>query len=167
MLAVTHAVTSVAIGTQVESAPFAFLLALLFHCFADTLLHWNIYLDVHRWPYAWAALDVLAGVLLGFTLAPQEFLTAPVLAALAGGNLPDVWHGALSWYRKRHGPRRAPRLVYQGVPVSATFRLWQLASGFQEAFYRFHQRLQNETPSPVKGLAWQVVLLVGAVLLVL
>lgn len=146
MLAVTHTITSAAIGAHVDSAPWAFGLAFVFHLFADTLLHWNIYLERHRWPYAWIALDVAGGVALAYWLTGDQFFSAPVLAAIVGGNLPDVWASSIELKRKLWLPAGTPR---------------------NGPFFAFHAGLQNETVNPVKGLAWQAVLVVGAVLLVL
>lgn len=145
MLAVTHTVTSAAIGVQVQSALFAFGIAFLFHHLADTLLHWNIYTDRHRWPYVWIVLDVLGGLLLTYWLMPDQFVTAPVLAAIVGGNLPDLWHGGLD-------------VLARLVP--------HRAQTFRSFYIPFHEKLQHETLSPVKGLVWQVAL-VGIVLLLL
>lgn len=141
VLAVTHTITSAAIGAQVSSVPFAFSLAFLFHLFLDTLLHWNIYTDRHRWPYVWILVDVLGGLLLAYALIPERFFTAPVLAAVFGGNLPDLWHG--------------------GLDLLARIRKSLVKN--RGAFFRFHEGLQNETTSVRKGLLWQGVLLVLAV----
>lgn len=139
MLAVTHTLTSIAIGTHVGLVPLSFALALLFHLFADTLLHWNIYIERHRWPYVWVALDVVGGLLLAYWLVPDRFFQAPVLAAIIGGNLPDITSGLLTLFGKQ------PSDV--------------------DPFHRLHEGLQHETLSPWKGLVWQVVLVVVAVLL--
>ena len=144
MLAVTHTVASAAIGAHVQSVPFAFGIAFLFHHLADTLLHWNIYTDRHRWPYAWIVLDVLGGLLLAYWLMPDQFVTAPVLAAIVGGNIPDIWHGGLD-VLARLIPHR-----------TQTFRSFYIP---------LHEKLQNETLSPAKGLVWQAILIVVAVLL--
>lgn len=139
----THMLTSAAIGAHVESVPFAFSLALLFHFFADTLLHWNIYTERHRWPYVWVAADVIAALVLTYWLVPETFFTAPMLAAMIGGNLPDIWCGILD-VLIRLLPRRAQT--------------------FHRLFIPFHEKLQNETLNPAKGLAWQVVLVIFVVL---
>lgn len=144
MLAVTHTVTSAAIGAHVQSVPFAFGIALVFHLLADTLLHWNIYTDRHRWAYGWIVVDVLGGLLLTYWLIPERFATAPVLAAILGGNLPDIWHGGLD-VLQHIAPRHARML--------------------RRFFIPFHEKLQHETLSPVRGLAWQAVLLIFALVL--
>lgn len=136
MLAVTHTLTSAAIGATVESAPVAFALAFLFHLFADTLLHWNIYLERYRWPYVWVMIDVVAGLVIAYLLVPERFFTASVLAAMVGGNFPDVVAGLLELCQRRKG-----------------------------LFFRFHEGLQNETLSPGKGLVWQALLVMLATLL--
>lgn len=141
MLATTHTITSAALGSQMQSPALAFGAAFLLHLLTDSLLHWNIYIDRHRWPYLWVALDVVGGLAVTSLLLPQRFFTLPVLAAIVGGNLPDIWGG-----------------------------LWDLAKVLSKktyrskgAFLRFHNGLQHETISPVKGLAWQVLLVALAV----
>lgn len=142
MLAVTHTITSAAIGTQVQSVPFAFAIAFVFHFFADTLLHWNIYTDRHRWPYAWIVLDVFGGLLIAYWLMPDRFLSPPVLAAIIGGNLPDIWGGGLE----------------------ALQRLFPRYGPFLDRLYDpFHEKLQNETLNLWKGSVWQAILLVVSV----
>lgn len=165
MLAITHTLTSIAIGMRVESVPLSFALALLFHLFADTLLHWNIYIERHRHAYAWVAVDVLGGLLVGYALAPTQFFQAPVLAALVGGSLPDVWHGLLELIRRRRG-ERAGAVPTSRPAVTEVLRRQGPLLWANEVFYRFHEGLQNETLNPWKGLAWQVVLVFGAVLLI-
>lgn len=144
MLAVTHTVTSAAIGAQVESVPFAFGLAFLFHHFADTLLHWNIYTERHRWAYEWIVVDVLGGLLVAYWLLSDRFFSAPVLAALLGGNLSDIWASGVDVLRRL-------------LPRYAQF--------LDRLYDHFHERLQNETLNPAKGLVWQAVLMAIAVLL--
>lgn len=146
MLSVTHTITSAALGAQMGSPISAFGAALLLHFLLDSLRHWNIYLDRHRWPYFWTALDVTGGLFFTFLLIPNRFLDPPVLAAIIGGNLPDIDHGLLDlWNTLRVRRGRTPR-------VSALRR-------------RFHHAIQFETLRPVEGLAWQVLLIVGSVLL--
>ncbi|MDP3685308.1 MAG: hypothetical protein Q8R32_00585, partial [bacterium] len=118
-------------------------LALLFHFFADTLLHWNIYTDRHRWAYAWVAVDVLGALAVTYWLVPETFFSLPILAAILGGNLPDVWHGFIELWRTFKG-RAGQHLMRKG---------W---------FYRFHEGLQKETLNPAKGLLWQVAFIVLA-----
>lgn len=137
MLAVTHTLTSAALGVSVANAPLAFGLAFLFHLFADTLLHWNIYVDRHRWPYFWTAVDVVGGVAVAAVLLGRDILSLPVLAAIIGGNLPDIIAGVFDLAHWRHGP-----------------------------FLRFHDGLQLETANPWKGLVWQGALIVVAVALI-
>lgn len=146
VLAVTHTLVSLPIGAHVESAPAAFALAFLVHLFLDTLLHWNVYIERHRWPYVWVALDVVGALALAYWLVPDRFFTAPMLAAIAGGNVPDVILGLIDLLRK-FGLRRTPKHR-------------------EHWFIRFHDGLQNETLSPAKGLAWQVAASAAAIWLV-
>lgn len=120
----------------------AFGAAFLFHFLADTFLHWNIYTDRHRWAYAWAAADVAGGLLLAYGLMPDRFFSAPVLAAMLGGNLPDIFNGVRDLRQKLRDVK---------PPVS---KGW---------FFRFHEAVQLETLRPARGLAWQVVFAAVAV----
>lgn len=138
MLAVTHTLASAAVGAQVDHPVFAFALAFLLHLFADTILHWNIYVEQHRWPYVWVALDLLGGFFLAYLLAGERLVTAPIIAAIVGGNLPDITAGTLTLLKRR---------------TTA------------DPFHRFHEGLQNETTNPSKGLVWQVVFALFAVIL--
>lgn len=149
MLAITHTLVSVPIGIYVHQPVYAFALSLIAHLFADTLLHWNIYVDRHRWPYAWAALDVAAGLAAASWIAPDRFLTPPMLAAIVGGNLPDLWANGIAVVR---------RLQTRFMPRAAAGRPVTLLGRIHQAVLDFHDRLQYETTSPTRGLVWQLVL---------
>ena len=103
MLAVTHTIISLPVGAAVPQPALAFALALLVHLFADTLLHWNIYVEKHRWPYFWVAVDVISALVLAYLIVPQQFFSWPMLAAIAGGNLPDVWHSGFRLVQRLFG----------------------------------------------------------------
>jgi len=153
MLSTTHTIMSVAIGAQMERAPLAFLTAFLLHLLADTLLHWNIYTDRHRWPYFWAMLDVCGGIVAAYWIAPDRFFTAPMLAAVVGGNLPDLWANGVDVLRRlRAGLARAQAARR---PASSLRRLHQ-------SLLDVHDALQYETMSPTRGLAWQVLLIAAS-----
>lgn len=143
MLAITHTITSAAVGATVPSALLAFGISVLLHLFLDTLLHWNIYIGRHRWPYFWVALDVFGGLLAAYWLAPSLFLTLPMLSAIIGGNAPDIWHVSI-----------------------ITLERFQRSARPKGPFFRFHEWLQNETLNPWKGLAWQGLLVALAVFVI-
>lgn len=130
VLAVTHTLASAAIGTAVPNAPAAFGIAFVVHLLSDALLHWNIYPGKHRPLVLWVVLDVLGGLFLVYWLAPERFFTAPVLAAILGGNLPDIHAG-----------------------------VWTVLNLPKDRFLRFHSRIQRETEHPARGLVWQGVLI--------
>ncbi len=138
MLSVTHTLVSLPIGAAVQQPVLSFLLALLLHLFADTLLHWNIYLHRHRRPYLWAAVDVAAALGIAWLLVPDRFLTAPMVAAIIGGNAPDLWQNSVP-------------IVQRVLPVPR----WL---GKENPLLRFHSSIQDETDTWWKGVAWQVVL---------
>lgn len=143
MLSVTHTIVSLPVGVHVPQPVLAFGIAFLLHLFVDTLLHWNIYVDKHRWPYFWTAVDVLGGLAVAYLLLSQKILTAPVLAAILGGNLPDIWGGVAGLWQRLGG---------KAVDYEQ-----------HSAFLRFHAGLQHETSSPWKGLVWQGVLVLAAI----
>lgn len=148
MLAVTHTIMSVTIGMHVQQPAYAFALAFILHNFADTLLHWNIYVDKHRWPYAWVVLDVVGALAAAYWLAPDRFLTPAMLAAILGGNLPDIWgNGIIVLRALRARLARRPLM-----------RLPSLLVRVHQQFLDFHDGLQYETVSATRGLVWQVVL---------
>lgn len=128
VLAVTHTITSAAAGTAVPSVPFAFGIALLLHLLLDTFLHWNFYRERCRPIAVYGALDLAAGLALTFLILGERALAPPVLAAVLGGALPDIW------------------TMFHAAP-----------SGRPRGFHRFHDRLQLETTSIPRGLMSQGV----------
>lgn len=145
MLSLTHTLISLPFAFYFESPPAIFVGAFIFHLLADTLLHWNLYPEVFkRWFYPLAAVDVISGILVAWYLTGNAFFTLPILLAIFAGNLPDIMQG-----------------------------LWDLAGAsiqkhlsFAKPFFVFHDNLQLETKDPVRGLIWQVVLLIGAFVLI-
>lgn len=138
MLGVTHTLTSAALGLTIPNPLAATGIAFLFHLFCDTLLHWNVYVEKHRWPYFWVAVDVLGGIGLTYALMGDRLLTPSVIGAVIGGNLPDVYAGIATLLK---------------LP--------------QDRFLRFHDRIQDETDHPFKGLLWQILFCGVAVLVML
>ncbi|MBI4022227.1 MAG: hypothetical protein HY372_02625 [Candidatus Andersenbacteria bacterium] len=139
MLSATHTIISLPLGILFENPLLAAASALLAHFAADRLLHWNIYpQDYARFPYGLVAVDVFGGLAAAALLLGDSILSPPVLAAVLGGNLPDILHAL--WIISG-GERRPER--------------WPAA--FQSLF-AFHHRIQRETRQVAKGLLWQVAL---------
>jgi hypothetical protein len=132
MLALTHTITSAAVGTTVQNAPLALSIAFLLHLFLDTFTHWNFYTHRHRPILLLAALDLGGGLALTVLLLGKEVFAAPVLAAILGGNLPDI----------------------------ITFGSRLLKKKSDSAFMRFHERAQWETYSPAWGMLSQAIAIV-------
>ena len=137
MLAIAHTITSAAVGVAVPNAPFAFAISFLLHLFLDTFLHWNLFYHRHRPFFTLVALDLCGGLLIVFLLLGRDAVSAPVLAAIIGGNLPDV----------------------VGLPSI-------LLKKTNYAFHRFHERLQLETTSLRRGILSQVIAIVVALALI-
>lgn len=145
MLSLTHTLISLPFAFLFENPFVIFAGAFIFHLFADTLLHWNIYPEVFkRWFYPLAALDVSLGLVLAWLLTGNTFFTWPILLAIFAGNVPDIMQGL--W--DLAGPS------------------WQKHLSFAKPFFDFHDRLQLETKDPVRGLVWQAAL-IACVLLVM
>ncbi len=145
MLSIFHTIISLPFGIVLTNPVLIFISAGVFHLFADSLLHWNIYpQEMKRFPVVFIALDVVGGLAVAVALLGSTAFTLPVLVAIAGGNFPDVLH--TSWnLLPRTAQHRAPR--------------W-LRSAFA-----FHDGLQRETYDIARGLVWQIVLAVIALLI--
>lgn len=138
MLSFTHTLISLPFGYYFEHPLLAFIAAFVFHLFADTLLHWNLY-HHHRPFFLFVAIDVTSGLIAAAAITGSSLYTPTVLAAILGGNMPDIIHTLwdLAGARTRH-----PLLAWA------------------KPFFTFHQRLQWETLSISKGLASQIILIV-------
>lgn len=124
-----------------------FTAAFTFHLFADTLLHWNIFTKEYlRYPTVLVALDVIGGLAAAWSIAGNELFSLPLLAAIAGGNAPDILHSLWEMTGKR---------------VETTPLNWKTA------FFHFHDKLQKETHSVSHGLIWQLMLIAIAAALTL
>lgn len=140
MLSLTHTLISLPFASYLDAPVLIFMSAFVFHFFADTLLHWNIYPDhFKRYPYGLIALDVAAGVVLSWLWLGSAVLSVPVVAAIAGGNAPDILQA-----------------LWDKLPLS--IRTNRFALPISRAA-RFHDRLQRETTNKLHGLAWQIVLI--------
>lgn len=145
MLSFSHTLISLPFAYYLDSPLLIFLAAFVFHFFADTLLHWNFFPEQSkRFFFPLVALEILAGLIAAWLLVGTDILTLPVLAAIAGGNAPDVIHQ--SWELLT----RAQRKKYFS---------WALPG------FIFHDKLQNETLNIRKGALSQVALILLAILL--
>jgi hypothetical protein len=147
VLSIAHTIISLPFGFYLESPIIIFILAAGLHFIGDMLPHWNIYpKNFRRFPYELVALDVVGGLLLAFAVAGAEFFTLPVLAAIAGGNAPDVVHSLWVIGGGEKNPRKFP--------------------AWANHFFRFHHRIQFELASPARGLISQVIGILIAVMLI-
>lgn len=145
MLSISHTLASLPFGVFTDNVLLALVGAFVFHLFCDSLLHWNIYPpNFKRYPYEWVALDVLGGVVAAWLLVGHTISAPSVLAAIVGGNLPDVLHGL--WEFAGHERR-------EKLPL------------FMKRFFYFHNRIQRETPHVARGLISQIIVVSLSVLL--
>lgn len=148
MLSATHTIISLPIGLLIENPLLSLLTALAAHFAADQLLHWNIYPnDYPRFPYGLVAVDVLGGLAAAALLQSASLADISVLAAILGGNLPDILHALWMITGGEQHPERWPKAV--------------------QAFFAFHHRVQRETRDIARGLVWQFVLAAPAAVAVL
>ena len=148
MLSLSHTIISLPFGFYLDNPLIIFILAAALHFVADMLPHWNVYpQNFRRFPYELVALDVIGGVVLAFALTGSDFFTLPVLAAIAGGNAPDVIHSLWVIAGGEKNSRKLP--------------------GWANAFFAFHERIQFEVASPARGLISQVVGMAIAVMLII
>lgn len=146
MLSAAHTLISLPLGLYVHNPLAIFAAAFVLHLLCDTLLHWNIFHDQHeRYPYLPVALDVGSGLLAAYALLDRTLFTLPLLAAVAGGNAPDIIH---HFWDIIHATRYRPLLAWLAP------------------FFTMHDKLQHETAQPVRGLISQLVLTALAVTLI-
>ena len=146
MLAISHTIISLPFGIYMENPLLIFLAAFVFHFFADTFLHWNIYPDDYpRFPFGLVTLDVGGGIIAAWLLTSNGLFSLPVLMAIIGGNMPDIIH--MIW-------------TLVGKRVETEPLTWK------SAFFHFHERIQQETPAVVRGIIPQIIMIVIAVLLI-
>jgi len=147
MTAVAHTLISLPFGVYLQSPVIIFLVTFSVHLLLDTLLHWNLYPHVLGRAFRpLAVLDGLTALLISWLLLGNDFFTLPVLTAIVGGNLPDVMH--LSWDMLREETRRK----YFSFLIPA---------------FTFHSNLQLETSSFWRGIVWQGILSLAAVIAII
>lgn len=145
MLSLTHTIISLPFAIYLQNPALIFAAAFTFHLLADTIPHWNIFPDnFKRYPYGWVALDITAGLLAAWYITGSNVLTLPVLAAIAGGNAPDVLQG-----------------LWDIAPQAArNYFRWA------QPFFIWHDKLQLETSTIWYGLLWQIIAIGVAVMLI-
>lgn len=148
MLSLTHSLVSLPFGLYLDHPLLILIVTFGFHLACDTLLHWNIYpRHFSSYPYFLIALDIGGGVVLAAALVgPHALLSLPLLAALLGGNLPDVLQAA-----------------WEFTPVTRR-KYWP---SLLRTFFHFHDRIQRETTNVAAGLISQIALGGISVLLLL
>lgn len=145
MLAFTHTLISLPFGVYLNNPWLIFLAAFIFHLFADTLPHWNIYpFQFKRYPFVLVAIDVIGGLVAAWYLTSDQFFTLNIWAAIAGGNAPDVIHALWDFM-----PKKYHTIYFKSV----------------KPFFAWHNKLQLETPSIAWGLVSQIVLIALSVFL--
>lgn len=137
MLSAAHTLVSIPLGLAFQNPIFVFITAAIMHVGSDMILHWNIYPHKYKtYPFFLVGIDVLGGVAIAYAFLGDQLFTLPVLAAIAGGNAPDVAH-ALWSFMKKSTQKSAPKWV--------------------RAWFIFHEKVQWETESPITGLIPQII----------
>lgn len=146
MTAIAHTLISLPFAFYLENPLIIFLAAAVMHLLLDTLLHWNFYPSVWgRAFYLMAVFDVATALFLAWFFTGDALFTLPVLAAIAGGNAPDIAHFSWEILNKKTGKTNLPKL---------------------KRAFKFHENLQLETKSFELGIIWQVILIVVAIVMI-
>lgn len=147
MLSLAHTIISLPVGVYLQNPWLIFIAAFVLHLLMDTFKHWNIYpWQFKKYPYALVALDITAGLAAAWFLLNDQTLTLPILAAIAGGNAPDVLHG-----------------VWEFTAQKTKNSYFSRA----KPFFIFHDRIQRETTHIGTGLIWQGIFMAVSIFLVL
>ena len=89
------------------------------------------------YPYIWVAFDVVSGLGAAYLIAGNTVFSLSILAAIAGGNMPDILHAFWSMTKERQ-KNRFPKYIH--------------------TYFNFHEAMQRETDSVPKGLVSQILL---------
>jgi len=139
MLSLSHTLISLPFAFYFQNPFLIFAAAFLFHFFCDTLLHWNIYPDnFKKYPVALVAADIIGGLILTYLFIGNQLFTIPILAAIAGGNAPDILQGLWGFTPKK---------------VKDTYFSWAKPA------FSWHHNLQLETDNFWQGIISQIVLI--------
>jgi hypothetical protein len=146
MLSFSHTIISLALIGYFKNPLLIFGAAFVLHLLMDTFPHWNIYpTQFKRYPYALVALDICAGLFGAWAILGDNIFSLSALAAIGGGNAPDVLHGLWDMIEKQHQDK--------------------YFSWIKPAFV-FHDKLQLETVKILPGMLWQILWLVISVVAV-
>lgn len=138
MLSLAHTIISLPLAIYLDSPLLIIIAGIILHHFLDTLTHWNLYPDQFtRYPYELVVMDFTGGLLIAWAVTGSQFFSIPVLAAIFGGNLPDILHGLWDFL---------PPRLQQHTPALA--KRWLI----------FHNNIQLETESLRRGLPAQIIL---------
>ncbi|PIT98365.1 MAG: hypothetical protein COT71_01120 [Candidatus Andersenbacteria bacterium CG10_big_fil_rev_8_21_14_0_10_54_11] len=147
MLSLAHTLISLPLAAYLHHPLMIFFAAIILHFLADTILHWNIFYDEYEhYPYTAISLDVLGGILAAYVIVGHSLPANSAIAAIAGGNAPDVLDGIWSLLKKT--PAR-PLLAWL------------------QPYFSFHDKLQHETYNKRAGLLTQAAAVSFAIILVL
>ena len=148
MLSLTHTIVSLPFGVYLQNPALIFTTAFLFHLLTDSLLHWNIYPKQYpHFPYKLVTLDVISGLIAAWLLLGNNIFTPAIVAAITGGNAPDVLHSLWLLRSKTNPP-----------PLWLTW---------VKPFFTFHHKIQRETDNVIRGLVFQIILAALALTLIL
>lgn len=146
MLAITHTLISLPFAVYLHNPVLIFAAAFVWHLFADSLLHWNFYPEVFKKYFFHAAIgDALVSLVIAYFVIGNDLFTIPYLAAIAGGNMPDVLHSF--W-------------EMMGKDCQDKYFAWA------KPWFRFHDNLQLETPFIWRGLIAQLLLVLIALIVI-
>jgi hypothetical protein len=135
MLSLAHTIISLPFGVIFEHPIAIFFMAFAFHFVLDAVYHWNVSPPQHdKFPIFPVALDIFTGVIVAWIVFGVNVFSLPILAAIAGGNGPDIIHTLWS---------------LKGEPRSKRFP-------FLTLFFDIHNRIQWETRDITKGLLPQL-----------
>lgn len=141
MTAIAHTLISLPFGLYLEHPIIIFFVALLFHVFADTLLHWNIFpWQFKKHFHLLAVVDVLTAFLLSWLTLGSDIWSIPIWAAIIGGNIAD-----------------AATVLWEALPSRTQDKFPWLKAPFH-----VHSMLQLETTSLSRGLIWQITLVAAS-----
>ncbi len=147
MLSLAHTLISLPVGVYLHNPLIIFVSAFLLHLLMDTFKHWNIYpWQFKQYPYILVAMDILVGLMTAWFLLGNRLFTIPLLAAIAGGNAPDILHGLWDMLEEK---------------TQNTYFAWL------KPFFSFHDNLQLETTNVGKGLIWQIIWITVSLILLL
>lgn len=145
MLSLAHTVISLPLGVFWQHPILVFSLAFVGHFLLDAIYHWNIYPPYHpKFPVFLVFLDIVGGFVIAWFVVGEDIVSLPILAAIIGGNAPDV--AQTLWF-------------LLGKPRSKRFP-------FLTYLFDVHDRIQWETHSVVKGLIPQLTISFLAILLI-